>query len=96
MQARICRVQFVDDQGETAFTDCCSSRSAIDLACRMQKHSIVQGIVDDMTGDIYMTPDQIREESRQRAKQASAYDFEPQTIDVISGLPGRLDPDELA
>jgi len=71
MEAPIYRVQFVDDQGETAFTECSSSRSAIDKACRMQKHAIVQGIVDDVTGDIFMTPDQIRNESRRRSLDIS-------------------------
>jgi hypothetical protein len=69
MQAPTYRVQFVDDRGETAFTQCSSSRSAIDQACRMQKHSIVQGIVDDLTGDIYMTAAQIRDEARLRSRR---------------------------
>ncbi len=69
MQPPIYRVQFVDDQGETAFSDCSSSQSAIAQACRMQKHFIVQGIVNDVTGDIYMTADQIRDEARWRSKR---------------------------
>jgi hypothetical protein len=67
MQPPIYRVQFVDHQGETAFSDCCSSPSAIGQACRMQKHVIVQGIVNDLTGDIHMTADQIRDEARRRS-----------------------------
>lgn len=73
MEAPIYRVQFVDDHGETAFTACSSSQSAIDQACQIQKQAIVQGIVDDVTGDIYMTADQVRNEARlrlQRKKQA--------------------------
>ncbi len=33
----------------------------------MQKHVIVQGIVNDLTGDIHMTADQIRDEARRRS-----------------------------
>lgn len=69
MEAPIYRVQFVDDQGETAFTECSSSQSAIDQACRIQRHAIVQGIVDDLTGDIYMTADQVRNEARLRSRR---------------------------
>ena len=73
MQDPIYRVQFIDDHGEIAFTDCSSSQRAIDRACRMQKHAIVQGIVNDVTGDIHMTADQIRDEARLRSERVKKH-----------------------
>jgi hypothetical protein len=73
MQDPIYRVQFVDNRGETAFTDCSSSQRAIDRACRMQKRAIVQGIVNDLTGDIHMTADQIRDEARLRSERENKH-----------------------
>jgi len=66
MEAPIFRVQFIDKNGETEFTECTTSHNAIDVALRMHTRFLVQGIVNDETGDIYMTADQVRNEARIR------------------------------
>jgi hypothetical protein len=69
METPIYRVQFIDNHGETAFTECSTSQRAIDQACHIQKHAFVQGIVDDVTGDLYMTADQLRNEALLRSQR---------------------------
>jgi hypothetical protein len=60
----IYRVQYIDEDGETAFTDCSSIEKTLRRAVRMRTRFLVQGIVDDVTGDLCMTADQVRNEAR--------------------------------
>jgi hypothetical protein len=60
------RVQFVDDKGEFAFTQPSDREGAIARACGMRLRFMVQAIVDDVTGDVVMNADQIREEAQRR------------------------------
>lgn len=60
------RVQFVDDRGETAFTGLSDREGAIARACDMRLRFMVQAIVDNFTGDIAITADQIRAEAFRR------------------------------
>ena len=60
------RVQFVDDKGEFAFTERSDRERAIAEACDLRLRFMVQAIVDDVTGDVVMNADQIREEAQRR------------------------------
>jgi hypothetical protein len=62
-------VQFVDDRGETAFTAPSRGEDAIDQACDMRLRFFVQAIVDDLSGDIVMNADEIRDEARLRSRR---------------------------
>jgi hypothetical protein len=63
------RVQFVDPEGEIAFTDPLSRENAIARACGMRLRFIVQGIVDNVTGDLVISANQIREEAHRRSRR---------------------------
>jgi len=67
------RVQFIDDKGEFAFTEPSNRESAITEACDLRLRYMVQAIVDDVTGDIVMSADEIRAEAQRR--EASARPF---------------------
>ena len=60
------RVQFIDDKGEFAFTEPSDRENAIVQACSLRLRFMVQGIVDDITGDIVMSADEIRAEAQRR------------------------------
>jgi hypothetical protein len=69
MRDAMYRVQFVDHEGETAFTNASNREGAIKRACGMRPALIVQAIVDDRTGDIVMDADEIWEAARRRSRR---------------------------
>ena len=60
------RVQFIDEKGEFAFSEPSDRDGAITEACKLRLRFMVQGIVDDITGDIVMSANQIRAEAQRR------------------------------
>jgi hypothetical protein len=80
MRDQTYRVQYVDDEGETAFTKPSFIREAIILAIRMRTGFVVEGIVDDVTGDLYMTANQIRNEARSEREKSGVFNFDPDEL----------------
>jgi hypothetical protein len=78
MRYQLYRVQYVADDGETAFTEPSAIRKAINLAIRMRTRFVVQGIVDDLTGDVYMTADQIR--ARSEREKSGVFNIDPDEL----------------
>ena len=64
------RVQFIDEKGEFAFTERSDREGAIAEACNLRLRFMVQAIVDDITGDVVMSADQIRAEAQRREASA--------------------------
>ena len=64
------RVQFIDEKGEFAFTERSDREGAITEACNLRLRFMVQAIVDDITGDVVMSADQIRAEAQRREASA--------------------------
>ncbi|MBV9567094.1 MAG: hypothetical protein JO172_03060 [Hyphomicrobiales bacterium] len=60
------RVQFIDDKGEFAFTEPSDRENAIVEACSLRLRFMVQAIVDDVTGDVVMSAEEIRAEAQRR------------------------------
>jgi hypothetical protein len=74
------RVQYVADDGETAFTELSSIRKAINLAIQMRRRFLVQGVVHDVTGDLYMTADQIKKRARSERKKSGVFNLDPDEL----------------
>ncbi len=70
MRSSTYRVQFVDYKGEFAFTERSDWEGAITRACRLRLRFVVLAIVDDITGDVVMSADQIRAEAQRREASA--------------------------
>jgi hypothetical protein len=46
----------------------------------MRTRCLVQGVVDDVTGDLYMTVDQIRNEARSEREKSGVFNLDPDEL----------------